>query len=119
MNFYFCINLKYENQAYHITSRSWTNDNLNRPKFSDVTGKVELRQEKFELSKGWEWAGKWEIAQEYSSFFDKDAGHSNYMEEVYEQNSRLLPGATWSVGNEDKIPFAWADFVCINQIFFL
>jgi hypothetical protein len=33
------------------------------------------------------------------------------MEEVYEQHSRLLPGATWSFGNEDKIPFLWADFV--------
>ena len=107
----YAINFQYENQVYQITSRSWTKENLNRPNFSDVTGKVELLKEKFELQKGWEWTSKWEVAQEISLLFDKDAGHSNYMEEVYEQHSRLLPGATWSFGNEDKIPFLWADFV--------
>ena len=72
-----------------------------------------MRKEKFELPNGWEWVGKWEVVQELSLLFDKDAGHSNFMEEVYEQQCRLLPGASWSVGYEDKIPYSWADFVSL------
>ncbi len=33
------------------------------------------------------------------------------MDEVYEQHSRLLPGAVWSLCNEDKSPYAWTDYV--------
>ena len=33
---------KYENQAYSWTSLKWGYDNLSRPSFSDVSGKVKL-----------------------------------------------------------------------------
>lgn len=70
-----------------------------------------MPKEKFKLPCGWEWKGDWEIAPEKSLLFEKDAGHTHYMEEVYEQNYRILPGASWSMGNEDRKPFYWADFV--------
>jgi hypothetical protein len=63
------------------------------------------------LPPGWEWKGEWQIAPEISLLFDKDAGHSHYMEEVYEQNYRSVPGASWSECLDDKKPHKWADFV--------
>ncbi|CAF0722705.1 unnamed protein product [Brachionus calyciflorus] len=100
----------YENQCYSWTSRKWGYDNLTRPEFSDLTGKISLPKEKFNLPIGWEWKGDWEIAPELSLFFDKDAGHTRYMEEIYEQNCRILPGASWNSGYEEKKPYFWADF---------
>lgn len=73
--------------------------------------KVSLPKEKFKLPGGWEWKGDWEIAPELSLLFDKDAGHSQYMEEVYENNHRNLPGASWSINHLDKKPFLWSDYV--------
>jgi hypothetical protein len=35
------------------------------------------------------------------------------MEEVYEQHSRMIPGATWSPGNDDKNPFSWTENVSL------
>jgi hypothetical protein len=60
--------------------------------------------------------------------FDKDAGHMLFMEEVYEQTCRFIPGiinnlrkkkknnnkikgASWTNGFEDKKPYYWANYV--------
>ena len=78
--------------------------------------------EKFVLPPNWEWAGDWQVAPELSILYDKDSGHSQYMEEVYEQNYRKLPGASWAIGSEEKKPFNWADYVSKklnSKIFFL
>jgi myoferlin len=71
-----------------------------------------LPKDGFILPKGWKWNGDWEIAPELSLLYEKDAGHSNYMEEVYEQHYRKLPGASWSKGHDnDQKPFLWIDYV--------
>jgi hypothetical protein len=102
---------KYENNAYQWASRKWTNEGLSRPGFSDATGKLSLPKDKFKLPAGWEWKGEWEIAPELSLLFDKDAGHSKYMEEIYENGYRMLPGAHWNPGNPEKKPYNWTDYV--------
>ena len=68
------------------------------------------------MLKGWQWAGDWEIAPETSLSFDKDAGHIFYLEEVYEQSCRFIPGSNWATGFEDKKPFYWANHVLENLI---
>lgn len=73
-----------------------------------------MPREKFKIPPGWEWKGDWKIAPEISLLFDKDAGYTHYMEEVYEQLYRNLPGASWSDGFDDKKPHKWADFVRKN-----
>ena len=70
-----------------------------------------MPKDKFFLPRGWEWSSEWEVAPELSLMFEKDSGHSSFMEEVYEQHYRLLPGADWSQGNEDKAPYSWVDYV--------
>ncbi len=70
-----------------------------------------MPKEKFKLPSGWEWQGDWYVAPEISASYDKDAGHTQFMEEVYEQNCRTLPGATWSDCYTDKKPFKWTDCV--------
>ena len=65
------------------------------------------------MPNGWEWKGEWEIAPELSLIYDKDAGHTQFMEEVYEQNTRFLPGASWNPGAQEKKPFHWADYVSV------
>lgn len=37
---------------------------LNRPKFSDVTGKMKLKQEYFMPPRGWQWHGDWFVDPE-------------------------------------------------------
>ena len=72
---------------------------------------MSLPKDKFLLPAGWEWKGDWETAPELSLIYEKDSGHTQFLEEVYEQNSRFLPGASWSAGGADKKPFHWADYV--------
>jgi hypothetical protein len=72
-----------------------------------------LHKEKFKLPEGWNWKGDWEVAPELSSLFEKDAGHTVYMEEIFEQSFRSLPGASWNKGYEDKKPFQWVDLVIL------
>ena len=65
------------------------------------------------MPQGWGWAedNSWEIVPDIGSSFDKDAGLSIFMEEVYEQNFRYLPGSAWNEGHTDKKPFLWADYL--------
>lgn len=54
--------LQYENQAHF---GSWgTTGLVGRHKFSDVTGKLKLKQEYFIPPRGWEWENDWFIDPE-------------------------------------------------------
>ncbi|XP_053367599.1 myoferlin-like [Clarias gariepinus] len=84
----------YENQAKMI-GKWGTSGLLNRPKFSDVTGKVNLKQEYFMPPVGWHWEGDWFVDPEKSLLTEADAGHSEFVEEVYENQTRN-PGGEWT-----------------------
>ncbi|KAM9462377.1 myoferlin isoform 1-T1 [Clarias gariepinus] len=84
----------YENQAKMI-GKWGTSGLLNRPKFSDITGKVKLKQEYFMPPVGWQWEGDWFVDPEKSLLTEADAGHSEFVEEVYENQTRN-PGGEWT-----------------------
>ncbi len=114
----FSIIFQYENQAYSWTSLKWGYENLSRPSFSDASGKVKklnqialtsifiylrilvsifvkqiaIPKSEFKIPDGWEWKGEWDITPDSSLLFDKDAGHMFFLEEVYEQTFRHIPG---------------------------
>ncbi|BFY97443.1 hypothetical protein BsWGS_00482 [Bradybaena similaris] len=94
----------YENQVNILGS--WTNKGptMTRPKWSDIEGRVELKKEDFIPPPGWKWEGDWYISPEMSMLFDKDAGHHTYLEDVYECQSRNVPGTAWGVASRP-----WAD----------
>ncbi|XP_076460960.1 myoferlin-like isoform X2 [Babylonia areolata] len=85
----------YENQVNILGT--WTNKGptMSRPKFSDSEGKVDLPKDKFMPPSGWRWDGDWYISPELSMLFDRDAGHTLFMEDVYECQSRNIPGGNW------------------------
>uniref|UniRef100_A0A671NWW8 Myoferlin-like n=1 Tax=Sinocyclocheilus anshuiensis TaxID=1608454 RepID=A0A671NWW8_9TELE len=72
---------------------------LNRSKFSDVTGKVKLKQEYFLPPVGWEWEGDWRVDPEKTLLTEADAGHTEFVDEVYENETRL-PGGEWKLAAE-------------------
>ena len=75
---------------------NWTNKGptMSRPKFSEITGKIELMKEAFTPPPGWRWDSDWYVSPELSMLYDKDAGHSTYLEDVYECDARI-PGTRW------------------------
>ncbi|XP_070210966.1 myoferlin-like isoform X3 [Littorina saxatilis] len=85
----------YENQVNILGT--WTNKGptLSRPKFSDIEGKVELYKEDFKPPAGWGWDSDWYVSPEVSMLYDRDAGHHVFMEDVYEAQSRNIPGGAW------------------------
>ncbi|KAM5141597.1 myoferlin isoform 3-T3 [Mantella aurantiaca] len=88
----------YENQA--LMFGKWgTTGLLKRPKFSDVTGSIKLKQESFLPPKGWEWEGDWLVDPERSLLTEADAGHSEFTDEVY-QNEGRYPGGEWKQSDE-------------------
>ncbi|XP_052821675.1 myoferlin isoform X1 [Octopus bimaculoides] len=93
----------YENQVSILGSWTDKSPTMTRPKFSDIQGKLNLKKEYFTPPNGWQWDGDWYISQELSLMFDKDAGHRNYLEEVYENQYRL-PRGTWGPMKQ-----AWSD----------
>ncbi|XP_077894098.1 myoferlin isoform X2 [Ictidomys tridecemlineatus] len=83
----------YENQA--LMFGKWgTSGLVGRHKFSDVTGKIKLKREFFLPPKGWEWEGEWIIDPERSLLTEADAGHTEFTDEVYQNESRY-PGGEW------------------------
>lgn len=54
---------QYENQA-HVLGNWGTTGLVGRHKFSDVTGKVKLKRERFLPPRGWEWEGDWFVDPE-------------------------------------------------------
>ena len=45
---------------------------------------------------GWGWEDEWFISPELSLMYDKDAGHTTFIEDVYELQTRL-PGGPWTM----------------------
>ncbi|XP_023571964.1 myoferlin isoform X1 [Octodon degus] len=83
----------YENQA--LMFGKWgTSGLVRRHKFSDVTGKIKLKREFFLPPKGWEWEGDWIVDPERSLLTEADAGHTEFTDEVYQNESRY-PGGEW------------------------
>ncbi|CAM5129255.1 unnamed protein product [Eretmochelys imbricata] len=88
----------YENQA--LMFGKWgTSGLVGRHKFSDVTGKIKLKREFFLPPKGWEWEGEWMVDPERSLLTEADAGHSEFTDEVYQNESRY-PGGEWKAAEE-------------------
>lgn len=59
----FSFALQYENQA-QVFGKWGTTGLVGRHKFSDVTGKLKLKQQYFIPPRGWEWEGEWFIDPE-------------------------------------------------------
>lgn len=59
----FLLHLQYENQA-SVFGNWGTTGLVGRHKFSDVTGKLKLKQEYFIPPRGWEWESDWFIDPE-------------------------------------------------------
>ncbi|XP_076981526.1 myoferlin isoform X1 [Tamandua tetradactyla] len=83
----------YENQAF-MFGKWGTSGLVGRHKFSDVTGKIKLKREFFLPPKGWEWEGDWIVDPQRSLLTEADAGHTEFTDEVYQNESRY-PGGEW------------------------
>nr|XP_046257071.1 myoferlin [Scatophagus argus] len=88
----------YENQA-HVLGKWGTTGLVGRHKFSDVTGKVKLKQERFLPPRGWEWEGDWFVDPERCLLTEADAGHTEFTDEVF-QNETRFPGGEWKPAAE-------------------
>ncbi|XP_016341408.1 myoferlin-like isoform X2 [Sinocyclocheilus anshuiensis] len=88
----------YENQA-QVFGKWGTTGLVGRHKFSDLTGKVKLKQERFMPPRSWEWEGDWLIDPERCLLTEADAGHSEFTDEVY-QNETRFPGGEWKPAAE-------------------
>ncbi|KAG2462833.1 MYOF protein, partial [Polypterus senegalus] len=90
--------MKYENQAL-VFGKWGTTGLMGRHKFSDVTGKIKLKRESFMPPKGWEWEGDWFVDPEKNLLTEADAGHTEFTDEVYQNESRY-PGGEWKPADE-------------------
>ncbi|KAG8009074.1 Myoferlin, partial [Nibea albiflora] len=81
----------YENQA-QVFGKWGTTGLVGRHKFSDVTGKLKLKQEYFMPPRGWEW-------EDDCLLTEADAGHTEFMDEVF-QNETRFPGGEWKAASE-------------------
>uniref|UniRef100_A0A7N8YQ95 Myoferlin n=1 Tax=Mastacembelus armatus TaxID=205130 RepID=A0A7N8YQ95_9TELE len=88
----------YENQA-KMFGKWGTSGLVGRHKYSDVTGKLKLKQEYFMPPRGWEWEGDWFIDPEKALLTEADAGHTEFTDEVY-QNETRFPGGEWKAASE-------------------
>ncbi|XP_064806910.1 myoferlin-like isoform X1 [Oncorhynchus masou masou] len=88
----------YENQAYMLGKWGTTGLGL-RHKYSDVTGKLKLKKEYFMPPRGWEWEGEWFIDPEKGLLTEADAGHTEFIDEVF-QNETRFPGGEWKPAAE-------------------
>ncbi|XP_029977701.1 myoferlin-like isoform X3 [Sphaeramia orbicularis] len=88
----------YENQA-KVFGKWGTTGLVGRHKYSDVTGKLKLKQEYFMPPRGWEWEEDWFIDPEKALLTEADAGHTEFMDEVF-QNETRFPGGEWKAASE-------------------
>ncbi|XP_031161831.1 myoferlin isoform X1 [Sander lucioperca] len=88
----------YENQA-HVLGKWGTTGLVGRHKFSDVTGKVKLKRERFLPPRGWDWEQDWFIDPERCLLTEADAGHTEFTDEVF-QNETRFPGGEWKPAAE-------------------
>uniref|UniRef100_A0A672H0F0 Myoferlin like n=1 Tax=Salarias fasciatus TaxID=181472 RepID=A0A672H0F0_SALFA len=88
----------YENQA-QVFGKWGTTGLVGRHKFSDVTGKVKLKQERFLPPRSWEWDQDWFVDPERCLLTEADAGHTEFTDEVF-QNETRFPGGEWKPAAE-------------------
>uniref|UniRef100_A0A3Q3DZR5 Myoferlin like n=1 Tax=Labrus bergylta TaxID=56723 RepID=A0A3Q3DZR5_9LABR len=88
----------YENQA-QVFGKWGTTGLVGRHKFSDVTGKVKLKQERFMPPRGWEWEKDWFVDPARCLLTEADAGHTEFTDEVF-QNETRFPGGEWKPAAE-------------------
>ncbi|XP_056153667.1 myoferlin-like isoform X2 [Lampris incognitus] len=88
----------YENQA-QVFGKWGTTGLVGRHKYSDVTGKLKLKQEYFLPPRGWEWEDDWFIDPERGLLTEADAGHTEFMDEVFHNETRF-PGRDWKPATE-------------------
>ncbi|KAG7462453.1 hypothetical protein MATL_G00185020 [Megalops atlanticus] len=88
----------YENQA-KVFGKWGTTGLVGRHKFSDVTGKLKLKQEYFIPPRGWDWEGQWFVDPERGLLVEADAGHTEFTDEVF-QNETRFPGGEWKPAAE-------------------
>ncbi|XP_029925926.1 myoferlin isoform X2 [Myripristis murdjan] len=88
----------YENQA-QVFGKWGTTGLVGRHKFSDVTGKVKLKQERFMPPREWEWEDDWFVDPERCLLTEADAGHTEFTDEVF-QNETRFPGGEWKPAAE-------------------
>ncbi|KAF1375699.1 hypothetical protein PFLUV_G00222910 [Perca fluviatilis] len=88
----------YENQA-HVLGKWGTTGLVGRHKFSDVTGKVKLKRERFLPPRGWDWEQDWFVDPERCLLTEADAGHTEFTDEVF-QNETRFPGGEWKPAAE-------------------
>lgn len=82
----------YENE---IKIGFWTKKALTRPDFSNASGELPLPKKGFQAPEGWAFDGDWYIAPEMSLMFDRDSGHKTFLEDVFENEARMIPGGNW------------------------
>uniref|UniRef100_A0A452QDC3 Myoferlin n=1 Tax=Ursus americanus TaxID=9643 RepID=A0A452QDC3_URSAM len=100
----------YENQA--LMFGKWgTSGLVGRHKFSDVTGKIKLKREFFLPPKGWEWEGDWIVDPERSLLTEADAGHTEFTDEVY-QNEGRYPGGDWKPAEDTYTDAVSGELTC-------
>ncbi|KAF7662453.1 hypothetical protein LDENG_00235470 [Lucifuga dentata] len=86
----------YENQAKVL---KWgTAGLMGHHKYSDVTGKLKLKQQYFMPPRGWEWEDDWFVDPEKALLTEADAGHTEFMDEVF-QNETRYPGGEWKAAS--------------------
>ncbi|XP_011601595.2 myoferlin isoform X1 [Takifugu rubripes] len=88
----------YENQAF-VLGKWGTTGLVGRHKFSDVTGKVKLKRERFLPPRGWEWEDDWFVDPAKCLLTEADAGHTEFTDEVF-QNETRFPGGDWQPAAE-------------------
>uniref|UniRef100_A0A4W4GVV4 C2 domain-containing protein n=1 Tax=Electrophorus electricus TaxID=8005 RepID=A0A4W4GVV4_ELEEL len=88
----------YENQA-QVFGKWSTTGLVGRHKFSDVTGKVKLKQEFFLPPRGWQWEDDWFVDPARCLLTEADAGHTEFTDEVFQNESRF-PGGEWKPAAE-------------------
>ncbi|XP_067396452.1 fer-1-like protein 5 [Emydura macquarii macquarii] len=84
----------YENQM-KIFGKWGSTGLMQHPSFSDITGKIGLPRDKFQLPKGWRWDGDWAVEPQRRLLLDTETNHSEVLEEVYENETRQ-PGEEWA-----------------------
>ncbi|XP_076016465.1 myoferlin isoform X1 [Genypterus blacodes] len=88
----------YENQA-QVFAKWGTTGLVGRHKFSDVTGKVKLKRERFMPPREWEWDDDWFVDPERCLLTEADAGHTEFTDEVFHNETRF-PGGEWKPATE-------------------
>ncbi|KAK3706775.1 hypothetical protein QZH41_015339 [Actinostola sp. cb2023] len=91
----FCIYAEtYENEM--SVASFWTQKMLPRPSFSNASGELPLPKDKFLPPAGWQFDGDWFKDPELSLAYESDAGHTSFLQDIFENESRMMPGGAWA-----------------------